>query len=550
MRRADPSSRIVPLVAIATACAAALALATASARAQEVPPDSEFASVDWPPPGPRLRDLAERLDIEIGFAARAGWPDLPEADVYGEIAKAEFGVLTPEASFKWDYVQPAEGRFDFDEENDLDSLVEFAERNGMAVYGLPLTWYLLNPPWLDTLPAERVEAVLREHVDTVVSRYAGRVKLWGVVNEGLDNEGTGFREEDPFYAAMGPRFMDVAFAEARAADPSATLIYNDFNIGWLTPKSALALELVDELLARSVPLDGIGMQMHLDHTFIHFEGFSEAMQRFVDRDLDVYVTELDVGVLQTSDYGVQADVYEQVIRRCLMQPRCEGVQIWGLDDFYSWRPYFRPLPFDEEFRVKPAYFGMQRALMTQPLHPEGCALEGARVSRGTVYAAGAGATDPAGMPGNAFSIDCEAVPLGGGFTSLDVRYRNAGTDTPALEISAGAEPLATLALAPTPMTNEGGFRTVTMTVPALAGAADLRMRIGAVSDGSEVGIDALLFGDPTRPLPARVDMDDGTDNDTTNDGTTNDGTGSGGGTGGPFWLTVLGGALWHRRRTR
>ena len=562
----------------------AAALAAAPASAQDI--DPEFASVDWPPPGPRLRELTERLDIGIGFAARHDWPQLPEAEVYGDIARAEFDTLTPEASLKWSYVHPSEGRYDFDDENDADDLLAFAEANGMDVYGLPLTWYLLNPMWLETLPAERMESVLREHVDTVVSRYAGRIGLWGVVNEGLDNEGSGFREEDPFYAALGPRYMDIAFTAARAADPAATLIYNDFEIGWLTPKSALALELVDDLLARDVPLDGIGMQMHIEHNFVHFEGFSEAMQRFADRGLETYVTELDVGVLETTDYGMQADVYEEVIRRCLMQPRCKAVQIWGLDDFYSWRPYFRPLPFDEDFRVKPAYFGMQRALMSQPVHPENCTLDGARVARGTVYAADATDADPSGTSGDAFAVRCEAVPLGGGFTSLALRYRNAGTDSPELAIAAGATPLATLALPPTPMTNEGEYRTLEVAVPPLASTQTLTLSIGAVSDGSEVGIDALLFSDPTRPLPPGGGADGGTDggadggNVGGDDGTTGGGVtdggeedaggggggggaggeedadagaggeGGGGGVAGPLGLIALGAALGLARRRR
>jgi len=516
----------------ATAAALAAAMAMTGASAQEVT-DPALASVDWPPAGERLRDLAERLDIEIGFAARRDWPDLPEADIYRDIVTAEFGLLTPEASLKWNFVHPFEGRYDFDDENDVDDLLDFAEANGMRVYALPLTWYFLNPAWLEALPADRMEPVLRDHVDTVVSRYAGRVDVWGVVNEGLDDEGTGFREEDPFYAALGPRYMDVAFGAARDADPAARLIYNDFNIGWLTPKSARALELVDELQARGVPLDGIGMQMHIDHTFVQFEGFSEAMQRFVDRDLDVHVTELDVGVLRPSDYAVQAEVYEQVIRRCLMQPRCEAVQIWGVDDFYSWRPFFDPLPFDDDFRVKPAYFGMQRGLMTQPVHPESCTLQGARIARGTVYSASGGGAAPADVAGESFTIACPAVPLGGGFTSLEVRYRNPGTDVPELAISAGDVPLATLALTPTPMTSDGDYRTVRVTVPPLATTRSLTLTVGAVSDGAEVGIDALLFGDPTRAL-----VTDGS----------GDSSRGGGGASGPLWLIAPGTVLGLRRR--
>ena len=472
-------------------------------QATETLPDAGFESVDWPPPGPRLRELAARLDFDIGFAARRNWPALPEpgvAETYGEIARAEFGTLTPESSAKWEFVHPFEGDYDFDEQNDLDALVSFAEENGMRVHGHPLTWYLLNPVWLASVPPERMESVLRAHIDTVVSRYAGRIDVWDVVNEGLDNDGNGFREEDPFFAALGSRYMDVAFEAARAADPGAELIYNDFDIGWLTTKSALALSLVDDLIARDVPIDGIGMQMHLDHTFPHFEGFSEAMQRFVDRDLDVYVTELDVRILSEADLGVQADVYEQVVSRCLMQPRCRATQIWGLNDFYSWQPFFSPLPFDDDFRVKPAYFGLQRALMKQPLHPERCASgegvtgEGTRIARGTVYAERAG---------DAWTLDCGAMSLEGGFGSLAVRYRNPGTELVELELRANGVTLVTVPLEPTRIVDEVDYRTVTVEIPPTSGVPELALALGAAARrGPDVGVDALLFGEPTETAAA------------------------------------------------
>ena len=514
MRPTEPAvpSAAPRAVLSAASLLAALAVAPTPSLAQQGPEDvpPEFASVDWPPEGERLRTHARRHDFDIGFAARQYWPSLPEAEIYGEIAREEFGTLTPEGSLKWEFLRPSEDTFDFGDGNDVDALVDFAEDNGMRVHGHPLAWYRLNPPWLYEVPAERMEAVLRTHVDTVVSRYAGRVDVWDVVNEGLDDAGTGFRdggasgdplEADPFYAALGPEWLDIAFATARAADPDVALIYNDYGIGWLTEKSALALGLVDDLLERGVPIDGIGMQMHIEHTFERFEGFSEAMQRFADRDLDVYVTELDVQIESSEQLGVQAEVFEEIVRRCLMQPRCRALQTWGISDFYSFIPQFRPLIFDADFRAKPAYFGVRRALATRPVHPEFCTLDGARVESGAVYADDVADGDGVGGPGDAFSLRCEDVRLEGGFTSLSVRYRNPGTDTPTLDVRAGETLLASVPLAPTALSEDGDSRTLTVPVPPLDATFALELSLGSVSDGACVGIDALLFAEPTRALP-------------------------------------------------
>ena len=155
------------------------------------------------------------------------------------------------------------------------------------------------------------------HIDAVVKRYAERIEVWDAVNEGLNDDGTGYRE-NVFFEALGPEYIDEAFRAARVAD--ATLLYKDFDIGCLSLKSDRAFELVTDLQNRGIPLDGVGMQMHIDHTFARAEGFSSNMQRVADRGLEIWITEFDVAVLQLSDCEQQGVVYKDFIRRCLMQP--------------------------------------------------------------------------------------------------------------------------------------------------------------------------------------------------------------------------------------
>ena len=140
----------IPSAALLLAALVSVPSASLAQERPDVPP--AFASLDWPPAGERLRTLARRHDFDIGFAARQYWPSLPEAGIYGEIAREEFGTLTPEGSLKWAFLRPTEDTFDFGEQNDVDALIDFAEDNGMRVHGHPLAWYRLNPPWLDEVP--------------------------------------------------------------------------------------------------------------------------------------------------------------------------------------------------------------------------------------------------------------------------------------------------------------------------------------------------------------------------------------------------------------
>jgi endo-1,4-beta-xylanase len=67
-------------------------------------------------------------------------------------------------------------------------------------------------------------------------------------------------------------------------------------------------------------------------------------------------------------FARQGDDYRALGEACAAVPRCRGITMWGLNDQYSWlRPFLAttdwPLPFDETWRRKPAYFGLRAGLL-------------------------------------------------------------------------------------------------------------------------------------------------------------------------------------------
>ena len=322
--------------------------------------------------GGRLRDLAARHGLHVGIAPRQArdldFESIPEAELYRSILAEEFDIVTPENSQKMGWLRPTPDAWDWEA---TDRLVAFAEAHDQLVRGHPLVWHDQNPDWLDDIAPERIPALMREHVALAMARHRGRVAVWDVVNEAFRPDG-GFR-----YSAWNPKgrgdYIAEAFRAARAADPVAELIINDFKIASPSAKSEGLLAFIEQALADGVPIDGVGVQMHIPTATGHFDAIRENFRRFAELGLSIWITEMDVTTDWREDPDVEAErqavVYENVVRLCVEQPACRAIQIWGLSDRYAWRGTLDALPLDEHFQPKPAWYAIQRALGDSPPTP-------------------------------------------------------------------------------------------------------------------------------------------------------------------------------------
>jgi len=307
-------------------------------------------------PGVRLKDLATSHNIQLGYASLLQYYNRPDADLYQTIAREEFNLVTTENSMKWGFVNPEPGKFRWEA---ADRLMAFAAENNMDVHGHTLVWYASLPQWVQTSETSAREGIMNDFIDIMTSRYPD-VAIWDVVNEAFEEDGS--YRNSVWFQAMGKDYVHKAFARARLGDPDATLIYNDYNIAYAGPKSDATLQLMQELLAAGAPLDGIGFQMHIDSSFDQFDSVADRFAQFAALGIDIYITELDVSMLDGDTEEDQAEVYAAVAELCLAQPACKALQIWGVTDRYSWLKPFTPLILDENYQIKPAYRALQEAL--------------------------------------------------------------------------------------------------------------------------------------------------------------------------------------------
>lgn len=535
---------VAPLLACLSVAAL---LAIPAAHAQEVVLDLPH---DYPPAGQRLRELADIAGLQFGYAARTQFNEEEHAARYDAIVRNEFNILTPENANKWIYIHPEQDTYSFES---MDGLVAFGEETGQAIHGHPLLWHQLNPAWIESLPADQVGAALDDHIATVAGRYAGRIDAWDVVNEALEDTelGGGYRQ-NLWFNALGDAYIARAFEQARIADPSATLIYNDYGVGWLSPKSDAMYSMIADLLEQGVPIDAVGFQMHVTTAFDALEDFSTNMQRFADLGVDIYITELDVQIAdqvptdeqRESEYALQADVYQQVLERCLAQPRCVALQVWGINDYYSWLPWFDPLPFDNQYNAKPAYFGLQRGFSTTVVDAElPSAASGWSMASGaaTVNAGGDTSLSPMLAFGN---VDFRAA-----YRSVTLRYRNAGAGPASIALVKDAVNGTLIADVELPVSGTE-FREISVDITDVNSIGDLYLIAESATDG--LALDYLIFNAPRyslQALPVDLPAFSGEtvvspseeSDDTGQDTNGSQGSSGGGGALGPAWLLLAAG---------
>ena len=330
--------------------------------------------------GPRtLREAANSAGLLVSTAVR---PYAFSEAAYSETLAREFNMVEAEDAMKWWTIRQKEGAFDF---RDGDEVVRFAQAHGMKVRGHCLVWDHNNPDWLAQghfTPAE-LSHLLQEHITTVMKHYSGQVFAWDVVNEGLDENGR--VRDSPWYnhpgiglSANGPAYIEQAFRWAHEADPQALLFYNEAEAGDLGRKSDAVYEMVKSFKHRGVPIDGVGLQMHIPDLEFDAAAVAANIARLSALGLQVHITELDVslpldssGQFRKEDLARQAEIYRSVVRACLQSPGCTAIQTWGFTDKYSWiGSYYHgkrgaALLFDRAYRPKPAYDAMLEELSSK-----------------------------------------------------------------------------------------------------------------------------------------------------------------------------------------
>lgn len=291
-------------------------------------------------------------------------------------------IVTPEYELKWDALCRDPARPDY---STADKLVSFALRNALAVHGHTLWWHEAIPLALQTATENQFRDAALDHLQGTVTRYAGQLYSWDVVNEPLepaDGRSDGLRKTR-FLAAFGPDYIGTAFRQASLLDPKAVLVLNEMGLEYASPtaerKRRQMLALLKREKARGTPIGCLGIQSHL--TALEQPRNHPELRAFLREvramGLDVMITEMDVSDhlcprdLRQRD-AIVAETYRAYLDLVLEEAEVLAVSTWGLPDDRTWLNGFRPRPdgapqrpllFDRAFRRKPAWHAVRNALL-------------------------------------------------------------------------------------------------------------------------------------------------------------------------------------------
>ena len=333
---------------------------------------------------------SETLQSVSSFPIGVAVGDLLKIKIdYRDVVLKEFNSITPENAGKIESLHPQENILNF---SACDSIVDFAIKNKIRVHGTSLIWHEFSGlNWVKNFKGDSIawEIMFKNHIQTVVKHYKGKIKSWDVVNEPFHEDGTLRVEEEVkgdnpgsiWALHLGKDYIARAFQYAHEADPAALLFLNDFDLQYskYQKKIDAIVNLTKDFKKRGIPINGLGIQMHIGISAKN-EEIASGLFQLAATGLLIHISEVSILVsdwkrntsLVFSDelQKKQSDKYKfiaQVYKQSIPPNQRYGITLWGVGDANSWiMPAFNlrdwPLLFDSTYRKKRAYTGFMDGL--------------------------------------------------------------------------------------------------------------------------------------------------------------------------------------------
>ena len=242
--------------------------------------------------------------------------------------------------------EPEEGR---PITEDVREAALWLKQKGVTLKGHPLCWHTACADWLMKYDTDEIIRKQKHRIERDVTAFKGLIDMWDVINEVVimpvfdkyDNAVTRICQ------TLGRvETVKTMFAEARKANPEATLLINDFNT------SRHYEELIEQCLDAGVQIDTIGIQSHQHQGYWGKEKLYDVLERFSRFHLPIHFTEttfisgdlMPPEIVDLNDFQVtqwpstpdglirQSENFEEFYRILFACPQVEAITIWNFHD--------------------------------------------------------------------------------------------------------------------------------------------------------------------------------------------------------------------------
>jgi len=324
---------------------------------------------------PPLKDLAAMHGVALGNSVSFG--NLTNK-IYTNILTSQYNTFIIDGEGNWAYfdgiLRPSPTKFNY---TNTDKLVDFAKDHEMPIRFQHLVWGEAHwlPKWLKNgnYSQQQLLSLIHNHISNLVGHYKGQIRTYTVVNEAFTRSQHIDGLQDWWADHIGNTgYIDDSFIWAHQADLKATLLLNDFDNEIENSVSDSEYNYVKTALVRGVPIEGIGMQMHIDAASPpNKEDVIKNIRRFAKLGLPVYITEFDVNFNKVNGSAVfknqlQAQIAYNMVRACIESKDCLSFGQLHVADYHmrfnSLHPY-KPHSylFTTKYQPKPAFYSFRQA---------------------------------------------------------------------------------------------------------------------------------------------------------------------------------------------
>ncbi|KAF4382329.1 hypothetical protein G4B88_011281 [Cannabis sativa] len=231
---------------------------------------------------------------------------------------SRFHATTFTNEMKWYSTENVQGQENY---STADAMVEFAQKHGISIRGHNIFWDdpIYQPYWVRSLSPDELRKAAAKRINSVVSKYRGKVIGWDVMNENM--------HFNFFEDKLGKTASADYYKIAQQLDPQTTMFLNEYNTieysGDTAVTPAKYLNKIREIL--SYPGNahlklGIGLEGHFTADQPNLAYMRSALDILGATKFPIWLTEISV-----ANSPNEAKYLEEVLREGYAHPAVQGI---------------------------------------------------------------------------------------------------------------------------------------------------------------------------------------------------------------------------------